>query len=194
MNFLRTVVAVVLAGAFLTSCDSARVAPASTEGGAVITPQGTVADESLYPPGFDPSSYAPPDHWQEACKKAYTRFAVPLLAGWNSIRGLLEGSKYSSYHSKTLKVVQEMLTEPSWQKRLKACRQADPVIGNRFERGLAGLQVATGIVCQGEEARLCGTRELTAAERTVLARSSSQVLAALPPKRWQASANAYGHG
>ncbi|MFF0575007.1 hypothetical protein [Streptosporangium saharense] len=160
----------------------------------MATPTGSTGEEGLYPPGFDPTAYSPPDHWQEACKKTYTRFAVPLLAGWNSIRGLLENSEYSSYHSRMLMVVHEMLAESPQQKRLKACQRVDPVIGDRFERSLARLRVAAYIVCPGERSRSCGARELTADERTTLDGIIPEVLAALPPKRWQGSANAYGHG
>ncbi|MEU1879539.1 hypothetical protein ABZ470_19675 [Streptosporangium sp. NPDC020072] len=192
MNSLRTVVAVVMAGAFLTSCGSAPTSSAQVKNSATATPTGGAGGEGLYPSGFDPGAYTPPDDWQEACKKNYTAFAVPLLAGWNAIRGLVENSEYSSYHSGSLKVIHEMLTEPAQQKVLKACLRADPVVGGRFENGVAVLGEVVDIVCRGEEARSCGRWELTADERVVLGRSIPQVLAALPPKRQEGSANVSG--
>ncbi|MFD0886569.1 hypothetical protein ACFQ08_18645 [Streptosporangium algeriense] len=183
-----------MAGAFLTSCDSARVSPSPGKSGAPVTATRSGAGESLYPPDFDPGAYTPPDDWREACKKTYTRFAVPLLAGWNAVRGILEDSEYSSYHSGSLKVIHEMLTEPAQERLLRVCRRADPVIGDRFERGVAALRVVVDVVCRGREARSCGRWELTADERTTLGESIPRILAALPPKRLRGSANASGHG
>lgn len=175
MNFLRTVAAVIMTGAFLTSCDSVQVRGS----GAVVTPTGSTARD-WYPPGFDPSAYRPPDHWQEACKKAYDMFAVPLLTGWNATRILLERSGDPSINSGMLSVTYEVVAESSQQEILRACKQADPVVGAQFERGVEALGAVVDIVCEGSS---CGSRELTPDEQATLEKSISPMLAAVPPKR-----------
>ncbi|MEV4096640.1 hypothetical protein [Streptosporangium saharense] len=77
----------------------------------------------------------------------------------------------------------EVVAESSQQEILRACKQADPMIGAQFERGVEALRTVVGIVCEGEEASSCGGRELTPDERATLEKSVPPMFAAVPPKR-----------
>ncbi|GAA3110644.1 hypothetical protein [Streptosporangium carneum] len=191
MGTPKSLIVIVAAGLGLTACGTAPATPeprrSEVESAATPTSNGVsttpLTSESLYPSGFDPAAYRPPEHWKAPCKAAYLRLAVGLLANWNAIRNLIERTGNSAYHTATIKFSYEQLVDSPQKEILRACQQADPVIGARFERGVAAAGTAMSIVCREAEPSTCARPELSAEERAMLSESVQPLLAAVPPKR-----------
>ncbi|MEV8634159.1 hypothetical protein AB0395_21120 [Streptosporangium sp. NPDC051023] len=105
-----------------------------------------------------------------------------LLATWNAIRNLLERTGNSDFHVMTIKVGYEQLVDSPRKEALRACRQADPVIGARFDRGVDAAKRAVAIVCRGAEPSSCQGTDLSRAERATLRESARLLPAAVPAK------------
>ena len=191
MGLPKTLIVTAVAGPVLTACGTVPTTSAPTSSVTVTVPTpapsgvptASTAGEGLYPPDFDVSAYRPPEYWQPSCKDAYSKLVVGLLANWNAIRNLVEQTGNSAYHTATIKFSYEQLIDSPQKEILRACQQADPVIGARFERGVAAARTAMSIVCRGAEPSTCARQELSPEERAMLRESVQPLLAAVPPRR-----------
>ncbi|MER5645388.1 hypothetical protein [Streptosporangium sp. NPDC002524] len=191
MRLVKPLIVITVIGLSLPACGAAPtvstsargVAEAGSASASSSMPTTSTPDKGLYPPGFDPGAYRPPEHWRTPCKDAYSSLSVGLLSSWNAIRNLLEQKGDAAYHAATVKVGYEQLIDAPQKEALRNCRQADPTIGAQFDRGIEATRIAVGIVCAGAELSSCQGAELSPDERAELGNTVRSLLNAVPAQR-----------